>query len=245
MCSVSGRRRRLASHVVGCVCLLGAVAGCSKTEADSQVGAASLHRSEAGDGLVISQVYGGAGSTGALFNRDFVELFNRTSSPIALRGLSIHVASQGSDFAIGARLPEGAVVPPGGYYLVGFAAGLTGEDLRPDGAGHPIDILPVNGKVAIARDTSAPSDPAAVLPLVCGRPNTRCASDRLVDLVGFGLSSDREGAAAAPAAGVKLAVLRKGAGCVDTDDNRSDFETAAPAPRTSTTPAHLCGEGTR
>lgn len=38
--------------------------------------------------LVISQVYGGGGNTGAPFTHDFVELFNRGSVPASLNAMS-------------------------------------------------------------------------------------------------------------------------------------------------------------
>ena len=43
--------------------------------------------------LVISQVYGGGGNTGAPFTNDFVELFNRGSAPASLSGMSIQYTS--------------------------------------------------------------------------------------------------------------------------------------------------------
>ncbi len=44
-------------------------------------------------GLVISQVYGGGGNSGASYTHDFVELYNGSSSAISLNGLSIQYAS--------------------------------------------------------------------------------------------------------------------------------------------------------
>ena len=35
-------------------------------------------------GVVISQVYGGGGNSGAPYTHDFVELFNRGSAPVSL-----------------------------------------------------------------------------------------------------------------------------------------------------------------
>lgn len=35
-------------------------------------------------GLIISQLYGAGGNSGALLNNDFVELFNPTGAPISL-----------------------------------------------------------------------------------------------------------------------------------------------------------------
>ena len=38
-----------------------------------------------GTGLVISQVYGGGGNTGAPYSHDFIEIFNPTATPISQR----------------------------------------------------------------------------------------------------------------------------------------------------------------
>ena len=42
-----------------------------------------------GTGLVIHEVYGGGGNTGATYLNDFVELYNPTASPISLSGKSL------------------------------------------------------------------------------------------------------------------------------------------------------------
>ena len=43
--------------------------------------------------LVMSQVYGGGGNTGATYTHDFIELFNDSASPVNLSGLSVQRAS--------------------------------------------------------------------------------------------------------------------------------------------------------
>ena len=228
--------------ICGAVLLL--EAGCTPRRASEEAptGASSEQPLNAATGLVISQVYGGTGGTGALFNRDFVELFNRSQAPVSLAGLQIHFAGSVGDFVLAATLPTGSV-PPGGYFLVGFAAGEQGQDLRVDAAGSAVNVLPSNGKVALVRDV--PVDPtnqpdAAVQQLACGGTATRCKSERVLDLVGYGVASDHEGLAAAPAPGVALAILRRDAGCTDSGDNAADFEALAPGPRTSKSPARLC-----
>ena len=39
--------------------------------------------------LVISQVYGGGGNSGAPFTSDYIEIFNRGNATVALSGLSL------------------------------------------------------------------------------------------------------------------------------------------------------------
>ncbi len=43
--------------------------------------------------VVISQVYGGGGNSGATFKNDFIELFNRGSAPVDVAGWSVQYAS--------------------------------------------------------------------------------------------------------------------------------------------------------
>jgi uncharacterized protein len=43
--------------------------------------------------VVISQVYGGGGNTGATFRQDFIEIFNRGTQPESLDGWTVAYAS--------------------------------------------------------------------------------------------------------------------------------------------------------
>ena len=50
--------------------------------------------------VVISQVYGGGGNAGATYTHDFIELYNRGSSTVAIDGWSVQYASAtGNDMA--------------------------------------------------------------------------------------------------------------------------------------------------
>jgi hypothetical protein len=190
--------------------------------------------------LVISQIYGGAPDDQSRRNRDFVELHNTTNSPAPLAGLSIHYSGSVSDFAPAGNLPKDVTLPPGGYYLVGFAAGEPGEDQMVDGTGiATVNLPPSNGKLAIVRDVPV-ADPdsadASVQLLGCGSADHPCdspaAKARIVDLVGYGDTSAHEGAASAPAPSVMTMLRRKWGGCKDTGQNGDDFEVVcADAPR--------------
>jgi hypothetical protein len=52
-------------------------------------GACGAHAAD----VVISQVYGAGGNGGAIYQNDFVELFNRSSSPVSLAGWSVQYGS--------------------------------------------------------------------------------------------------------------------------------------------------------
>ena len=45
--------------------------------------------------LVISQIYGAGGNTGAIYTTDYIELYNRGATPASLNGLSLQYASSG------------------------------------------------------------------------------------------------------------------------------------------------------
>src|SRR5690242_362708 len=46
--------------------------------------------------VVISQVYGGGGNSGATYKNDFIELHNVGATPVSLNGWSVQYASAGN-----------------------------------------------------------------------------------------------------------------------------------------------------
>jgi uncharacterized repeat protein (TIGR01451 family) len=180
--------------------------------------------------LVISQVYGGGGNSGAPFNADFIELFNRGSEPVALDGLSLQYASATGTGLFGSpgitRLPD-VNLAPGHYFLVREASGAAGVALPQPfyAAGSPIAMGAAAGKVALVRGTA---------PLGCNGGSTPCTPAQrasIIDLVGYGDANFFEGSGGAGGASNTTAVIRNAGGAVDTDDNRSDFSSGTPTPR--------------
>src|SRR3954452_7924539 len=71
--------------------------------------------------VVISQVYGGGGNTGATYTNDFIELFNRSASAVNITGWSVQYASAtGTSYAV---TNLSGTLQPGGHYLVQEAVG--------------------------------------------------------------------------------------------------------------------------
>jgi large repetitive protein len=181
--------------------------------------------SSAPDHLVISQVYGGGGNSGATLKNDFIELHNPTPVAVALNGMSVqYTSAAGTTWQLTA-LPD-VMVPPGGFVLVGQAAGAGGTvDLpTPDVVGT-IPMGGAAGKIALVNSATA----------LAGA----CPAG-LVDLVGYGATMCFEGAGPTPAPSNTLAVLRAMNGCQDNDDNAADFTAGAPAPRNSATAPATC-----
>ena len=77
----------------------------------------------AATGVVISQVYGGGGNSGAPLTNDFIELHNVSSAPIALDGWSVQYASAtGNSWQV---TNLSGTLQPGHYYLVQEAIGAN------------------------------------------------------------------------------------------------------------------------
>ncbi len=173
--------------------------------------------------VVISQIYGGGGNTGATYHNDYVELYDAAAVPFDLAGWSLQYASAtGSGWAFTSQ-PLGGVIGPGQYFLVALAAGTTG-----DGAPLPpaniedggINMSASTGKIALVRNG---------VPL---SGNCPLSDPDVVDFVGYGATADcHEGTANAPAASNTTALFRKSGGAQDTDNNGDDFVAGAPTPR--------------
>lgn len=188
--------------------------------------------------VVISQVYGGGGNTGATYNRDFVELFNRGSTPVSLSGLTIQYSSATGtgNFSVGSTLPN-VSVSPGQYFLVGMASGANGAPLPTLDATGTSAMSGTAGKVILANSTSA---------LACNGGSAPCSGAQLaliVDLVGFGGANFFEGAAPTPVLGNALSATRAGGGCTDTNQNGADFTAVTPVARNTVSPLQSCGGG--
>lgn len=179
-------------------------------------------------GIVISQVYGGGGNSGATLKNDFIELFNRTSSAVPVDGCSVQYASA-SGTTWDRTLLTGTI-QPGQYYLIQEAQGNGGTATlpSPDATGG-INLSATAGKVALVSNAtvlngSAPSGP------------------HVVDFVGYGSANAFEGSPAATLGNI-TAAKRASNGCADTDNNRADFTVGSPTPRNTRSPLHPCSSG--
>ncbi|MEO8771923.1 MAG: lamin tail domain-containing protein [Ferruginibacter sp.] len=183
--------------------------------------------------LVISQVYGAGGNSGATLNADYVELHNVSTSAQSLSGLTLQYSSATNTGAwTGVTPMPAASIPAGGYYLVQMGgAGAAGAALpTPDLIANPtISLSGTSGKVALVNSTTALSG--------CPAPGT------VVDLVGYGTANCFEGSAATAVLTVTNAAFRNNNGCAETDNNGADFTVMAVAPRNSATAPVICAGG--
>lgn len=177
--------------------------------------------------IVISQVYGGGGNTGATYQNDFVELFNPTCSAVNITGYSLQYASNTGTSWTTTNALSGSI-PAGGYYLIKMASGgAIGSALPTADFTSSINMSATTGKVVLVNQTAAIT--ATVWPSVAV----------LIDGVGFGTATNFEGTAAAPAPSATTADKRS-TNCIDNNNNSTDFSAVTPNPRNSATAVSLC-----
>lgn len=175
--------------------------------------------------IVISQVYGGGGNTGApaaTLKNDFIELYNRGAAPVDITGWTVQYGSSGGSTWSNSTTLSGTI-QPGHYYLIQEAAGSGGTTNlpTPDAIGS-IAMSATSGKVALVNNTTALSG--------------SCPTDiGIVDFVGYGSANCSE-TSPAPALNNVTAALRKSDGEQDTDNNSVDFVADVPNPRNSQYP---------
>jgi len=175
--------------------------------------------------LVISQLYGDGGNSGATYQNDYVEIFNPTASPVNVTGWSLQYASATSTSPPANITPLGGIIGPGEYFLVGLASGgAIGSPLPTANINGGINLSATSGKIALVRN----GDPLA------GTCGSALADADLVDYVGYGSANCSEGSQNAPTASNTLALFRKNGGAIDTDNNQNDFVTGSPNPRRTT-----------
>lgn len=172
--------------------------------------------------VVISQVYGGGGNSGATLKNDFIELRNNGPTAVDLTGWSVqYTSSAGTTW--GSRTNLSGSIPAGGFYLIQQAQGAGGTvDLPTPDATGTIAMSGTAGKVALSRSTTA----------LTGACPT--ADANVVDFVGFGSAANCfEGSAPTGTLSNTTAALRGGDGSIDTNNNGADFAVGAPNPRNS------------
>ena len=198
--------------------------------------------------IVISQVYGGGGSSvaGVTYKNDYVELFNVSSVPQSLNGLALQYGAATGNLGNTATqifaLPN-FILQPGQHYLVQLGMpGTAGADLpvTPDASSTNLSMAAAGGKVALTN---------TVVALGCGATATPCTlpDPRIIDLVAYGTSNNAEGGVPVNNGTALVNTqgsIRNGNGCTDTDNNNNDFTVVTnPVPRNAASPSTPCSGG--
>ena len=202
------------------ICILIGMAGIVNVDAESTT-------------VVISQVYGGGGNSGAVLANDFIELYNCTGNDISLNGYTVAYASATGVFpTTGTNVHTlTGTIKAYGYYLLQEAAGSTGSN-----SGTMLSAPDETGTLSMGGKS--------------GKVKLADASKATVDIVGYGTGVT--GGEGNPACGTaltnaqsairkpvdssdvtyKTTAPQKGNG-QDTDSNSDDFTIETAAPRNS------------
>jgi uncharacterized protein len=188
----------------------------------SGIGAATLAGSPAAAvsaDVVISEVYGGGGNSGATLTNDFIELYNRGTTSVDISTWSVQYGSSGGTTWLRTNLA--GTIQPGRWYLVQEAAGAGGTT--------PLPTPDATGTIAMSATAAKVVLVTHQTTLTCG---TSCgAADGVYDLVGYGATNMFE---TAPAPGLSNTTsASRDADGTDTDDNSADFTAGAPNPQNS------------
>lgn len=170
--------------------------------------------------VVINQVYGGGGNSGATFKNDFIELYNNENTPVNLAGWSVQYSSATGSGNWQVHTLSG-IIPPHSFFLVQEVAGSGGTlNLPAPDAIGTLALSGTAGKVLLSNSTAAQNGASPV-------------GATVMDKVGYG--STATGYETAPAGGTEnaTAVVRVTDG-VDNNNNATDFAVATPVPRNST-----------
>ena len=181
--------------------------------------------------VIISQIYGGGGNTGAPYNQDFVELRNTSSSPVVVPagGWSLQYASATSNWASSAAtlivIPAGTVIPANGFFLIGGAKPAGG-------AGADLPVAPdINPSAPANFNMSAAAGKVALVSIPTSLNVNNCTLPTIIDYVTFGNPSNvpscNDGTYALLPAGTgnftSLVRLSLDTRCQDSGSNGSDF----------------------
>jgi predicted extracellular nuclease len=180
--------------------------------------AAALPAQAVSASVVISEVYGGGGNSGAVWKNDFVELYNRSDAAVNVDGWVVQYYSAASTTpASGTAILSGSVAPHHSY-LVQMAPGANA-------LATPLPTPDATGTAGMSGTS--------------GRIDLRLAdTTTVVDRVAYGTATPAEGSAA-PGLSNTTSATRSGP-CVDTDDNSWDFVATEPTPENSTVEAPAC-----
>jgi predicted extracellular nuclease len=183
--------------------------------------------------IVISEVYGGGGNTGATYTHDYIELYNRGSAPVSLAGNSVQYTSAAGTGLFGGgtdlrtELPA-VTLDPGQHFLIQEGAGAGNGIALP--TPDFVDTTPISMAAGAGRVVYVTGSTG----LGCNGGSTPCSAEqlsRIVDLVGYGSTAVFfEGAGPTATLTNSTAAIRAGDGATDTDNNNTDFTAATPDP---------------
>jgi hypothetical protein len=187
--------------------------------------------------LVIGQVYGGGNNSGATYQNDFIEIFNRGTTTVDFGRHPIFSPIRGGDLNFSTNKTDivSGVLLPGHYFLIQEAGGTTNGALlpTPDVSGGTINLSATAGKVALVLGTANLS--ASGCPFARHDVSTSSVWEH-------GRTVPRHHQSPSPARTQTRARSSARTPAVDTNNNSADFSNppTAPVARNSATTPFIC-----
>jgi Lamin Tail Domain len=176
--------------------------------------------------VVIYEIYGGGGNTGAIYNKDYIMLRNNGATSVNLAGYSVQYAPPAS--ASWVVVPLIGSIPPGGFFLIQMGSGgVVGSALPTPDVTDPANtnINATDGKVILKNNTVAET-------------TANPSNANILDLVGYGSSASTSETSPAPSPSNTQSITRRNNG-QDTGNNSIDFTRTAPNPRNVALPVQI------
>jgi hypothetical protein len=140
------------------------------------------------DHVVIAEIYGGGGNSGATFQNDYVILFNPTNADVSLSGYSLQYASSSGNFSSANKVDLNGSVISRQYFAIMLAGGANGDALpfTANITNTAVNVAAANGKIALVENQDV---------------ITNINDPDVIDFVGYGTGNEFEGIASAPSPG--------------------------------------------
>jgi hypothetical protein len=176
--------------------------------------------------VVIYEIYGGGGNSGAPFNKDYIMLRNNGSSPVNLAGYSVQYAPATS--ASWTVVPLIGSIAAGGFFLIQMGSGgVVGSALPTPDVTDPANtnISATDGKVILKNNTVAETTATP-------------SNANILDLVGYGNTASTSETSPAPSPSNTQSITRRNNG-QDTGNNSVDFTRTLPNPINGPLPVQI------
>jgi len=172
-------------------------------------------------GVMVAEVYGGGGNSGATLTRDFIEIGNADSTAGGVAGWSVqYLPASPTPTSVWQVTPLAGSVPAGGRYLIGEATGAGGTT--------PLPTPDANGSIAMSATAGTVALVNTTTVLTCKTAADCAADSSIVDLVGYGTAVVRE---TTPTSATSNTTSAARPVLTDTDNNSVDFATGNPTPQ--------------
>ncbi|MDX9747238.1 MAG: lamin tail domain-containing protein [Paludibacter sp.] len=175
--------------------------------------------------VIITEVFGGGGNSGATLKNDFIELYNTTESPVDISGWSVQYYSATGTSATVTEIPSGSIIPAKSHFLIQQAAGSGGTvDLFEPNVIGTIAMAGAGGKVILFTTNSAQTITSSISS-VTGNENFK-------DYLPYGASTPVWGSAMSATTNTTSATRKIVEGeYVYTQNIGNDFEVVSPTPQ--------------